>query len=236
MRVQLSTQSFDVQQRLLQQDQLWLDRHIESSGHLEKPYHQSAERYLADRLSKDRLTDGTDCRFELFCGGVRRHPAGPDVCLCNRPVITVEKCQKVLGKITLVRLVQGAHDAKINGPVLSVRTNEYVSRVHVRMKETVAKSLGEKDLDSIVCQLFHIDTSIADGIDIADRNAADPFHHHDIAPCMLPIDLRDIDDVRVGEIVSQLSRIGSFAHQVHLVINGLVVFVDDLNRTQAPAF
>src|SRR5690606_29288002 len=80
-----------------------------------------------------------------------------------------------------------------------------------------------------------VDAGAAHGVDVADGNAVDALHHHDVAPRVVPVHARHVQQVRVAEVVAQLAGVGTLAYQVELVVDGLVELADHLRRSQPPA-
>ena len=67
-------------------------------------------------------------------------------------VIAVKECNKVFCQVSLIFLIQRAHNTKINGDVLRVirmfAANKDISRMHVCMEEAIAENLRKKHLDA----------------------------------------------------------------------------------------
>jgi hypothetical protein len=103
--VELPPEALDVQQRLLQQDQLRLDHHVEAPRDLEQAQQHGAEGNVLQRLVEDRLADGAHRGFHFVDARVGRHPAGIDVQLGDAPVVAVEDGQEILGEVVLVARV-----------------------------------------------------------------------------------------------------------------------------------
>src|SRR5690606_35198296 len=79
LRIELAAQPFDIEQRLLQQYQLWLYFHVEASRRIEKPHRDLREGYLGERLAEDGFADRSHGRLEFVYAGVGWYPAGVDV-------------------------------------------------------------------------------------------------------------------------------------------------------------
>ncbi len=75
LRIELTADAFDVEQRFLQQHQLRLHFHIEAARGAEQVKQHMAERDLRQRLLEDGFAHGTDSEFEIFDVGIGRHPA-----------------------------------------------------------------------------------------------------------------------------------------------------------------
>src|SRR6185295_16237838 len=117
-------------------------------------------------------------------------PARIEVSLRHPAVVAVEEREEILREVALVDLGEGAHDPEIEryvaplqrsfGSVGSVPdVDQDVSRVHVRMKEPVAKHLGEEYLDTGTRERGNIDAPRAQLVDLGDRRSMHPLHHHD---------------------------------------------------------
>ena len=82
-------------------------------------------------------------------------------------VVAPKERQEILREIALVLLGQRAHDAEVQRDVLAavrrVDGDENVARVHVGVKEAVAKHLGEKDLDAGARQPLDVDALLDAG-------------------------------------------------------------------------
>src|SRR5438105_9094050 len=89
--VELASQAFDVEQRLLQQHELGLDLDVEAPRGLEQAQQQPAEVDFLQRPREYRLADRADRRLELVDPRVRRHPAGVEVRLRHAAIVAVEE-------------------------------------------------------------------------------------------------------------------------------------------------
>src|SRR5579863_3441679 len=149
LRIQLAPQALDVEQRLLQQNQLRLDLHIEAARDLEQPQQDAAEGDVLQRPVEDRLEHGAHRRLHLFDARIGGHPAGLEVQLGHAAVVAVEDREEVLRQVVLVARIERADDAEVDGRVARVlrilRQHEDVPRVHVGVEEIVAEHLGEED-------------------------------------------------------------------------------------------
>ena len=100
--VQLPAQALDVEQRLLQQDQLRLERAVEAPRVSNSRSSTVAEGDVLQRLVEDRLADRAHGRLDLVDARVARHPAGFDVQHGDAPVVAIEEREEVLGQVVLV--------------------------------------------------------------------------------------------------------------------------------------
>ena len=179
----------------MQQHQLRLYRHIETPSNLEQTNHQVAKRDLTDRPGKDRFADRAYSGLEFFRAGGGRHPARAQVSHGDCPIITVKKSKQVLSKIAFIGFGERAHDAKIDCPILALRADKNITRMHIGMKEAITKGLSKKDLNAVMGQLAQIYASGPDRIDIAYRNTLDTLHHQNLATAVVPIDLGHVDHI-----------------------------------------
>ncbi len=236
IRIELASEPLDVEQRLLQQHQLRLHARVEAPRGLEQIEQQAAEGDVLERALEDRFAHAADRRFEFIDAGMLGHPFRLHVQFGDAAVIAVEESEEVLRQIALVLGAQRAHDAEIDGDVLSLRADEDVARMHVSVEEVVAEHLGEEDLHAAFGELLEVDVMAAQRVDVADGNAVDTLHHHDVLARVRPEYFGHIENGRVGEIAAQLRGVGCFAHQIELVHDGFFVFGDHFARTQAAPF
>ncbi len=154
-------------------------------------------------------------------------------------VVAVEEREEVLGEVALVLRAQRADDAEVDGGVFRVLRvvdqHEDIARVHVGMEEVVAKHLREKNLHAVFRELLDVGPGGAQRLHVADRRAEDALLHQHLGPAVVPVDLGHVQHVRVFEVALELRRVCGLAHQVELVDDRVLVFVDDLERPQALA-
>src|SRR5438132_13908538 len=74
--VELAPETFDVEQRLLQHDELRLDLDVEAAGGLEQLQQYAPEGDLLERPVENRLAHRADRAFEFIDARVGGHPAG----------------------------------------------------------------------------------------------------------------------------------------------------------------
>ncbi len=240
MRIQFPAQSFHVQQRLLQQDQLRLDLHVEATGDLEQAQQDLAERDVLERPVEDRLAHRAHGRFHLIHPRVGRHPARFQVQGGHAPVVAIEDRQKVLCQVMLVPRIERTHDAEVHGRIAwvfrIVDRDEDISRVHVGVKEVMAEHLGEKYLHPVLGQPADVGAGGPQPGHVADGHAVYALHDHDVQAAIIPIHLGHVQQVRPLEITLQLRGVRRLAHQIQLIENRLFVLGHDLARTQAAPF
>ncbi len=196
LRIELPTDSFDLQQRLLDQHQLRLDLRIESLRRLEQADQHLAEGNFFERLVCDRLADRSHRRLELIDAHVRWDPAGIQVQLRDASIVVIEERREVGRQIVLIARFERADDAEIDGRIAWVlgiiEQHEDVAWVHVGMEEVVAECLRKEDLDTVLREPLNIGAATLQLLDIVDEHAMHALHHHDILAAKVPIDLRDI--------------------------------------------
>ena len=93
---------FDVEQRLLQQDQLRLNLHVEAARGLEQAQQHLREGDFLERLVEYGLANGAHRRFELVDSRSLGNPAGLDVQGRDARVVAIEKCHEIFRQIMLV--------------------------------------------------------------------------------------------------------------------------------------
>ena len=113
IRIELSAQTFDIEQGFLQQHQLRLDLDIEAARGLEQAHQDQTERNLLERPIKKGLANRPDRSFKGLHPGAGRHPARLDMQFGHPSVVTPKKRQEVLCQVVLVEIRQRAHDAEI---------------------------------------------------------------------------------------------------------------------------
>ena len=138
-----------------------------------------------------------------------RHPARLDVQLGDAPVIAIEKSREILGQIALIEFTQRPHDAEIHrreartGAVLAGQDEE-ISRMHVGVKEMVAKHLGKKDLDAALGEHLEIDTGAPETFAVADMQPVHALHYQHVFAGVIPEHFRHVHAIGIGEVASQL--------------------------------
>ena len=143
--------------KFLQHHELGLDFHVEAACRLKQPHQDAAERNVFERPRKNRFAHGANGGFEFIDARLCGHPARFDVHFSDAPIVAPEKSEEVVRQIMFVDRRQRAHDAEVERDVLAVGGDEYVARMHVGMKKTVAEDLGEKYFDARARELLQID-------------------------------------------------------------------------------
>ncbi len=234
--IELTAQSLDVEQRLLQQHELRLDLDIEASRGLEQAHQHQPQRQLLQRPVEERLAAGAHRRLEFLDPRMTRHPSGLDVQFGHPAVVAPEEGEEVLRQVVLVELGQRADDAEVERDVAvevgAFTTDQDVARMHVGMKEAMAEHLREEDLDAFARQLLQVDAGLAHLVHASDRNAVHALHRQHVHGAGTPVHLGHPQQTRVGEIAAQLIGVGALADQVELVVQVMVELVDHLQRPQ----
>ena len=90
------------------------------------------------------------------------------------------------------------------------------------MKEAITKHLRKKDLDACLSQLGDIDASVAQPINLADRQAVHALHGEDGGGAIIPHHLRHPEYLASFspwcEITSQLTTVRRLAQQIEFVM------------------
>src|SRR5258705_1460901 len=133
--IELTSKSLDVEQRLLQQDELWLHFHVELARRLKQRYQEMAEGNFLERFFENRFAYLPYDVFELRDLGFFRNPSGLDMQPRDLAVVLVEEREQVAREIVLIVARQAADDRAIDCDVAWIlrvgSIDEDVSRVHV---------------------------------------------------------------------------------------------------------
>ena len=237
--VELAAQSFDIEQRLLQQHQLRLNLHLKAARGLEQAHQHHAQRNFRQRAVKVGLAHGANGGFKFFHPRVRWHPARLHMQGRHTLVVAAEKGQKVLRQIFLVELGQRANDAKVQRDIapeaIGLQADHDVSRVHVRMEETITKHLGKENGHAITRQLGDVNTGVTQTLHLTDGHALHALHHHHIGVAVIPVNLGDQHQIQPFHIAAQLRGIGGFTDQIQLVMQIVVELGNDFSGLEALA-
>ena len=114
----------------------------------------------------------------------------------------------------------------------AVRGDEDVARVHVGMEVGVAEDLREEHLDAGAREPRDVDARLAQPIDLPDRDAGHPLHHHHFGAAVVPVHRGDEQERRVLEVAAQLRAVRRLAREVELVAQRLLELGDDRARPQ----
>ena len=107
--------------------------------------------------------------------------------------------------------------------------------MHVAVKKTIAKHLGEKYRHAITREFFHVHPGIAQALGLTNRHTLHALHHHHIGHAVVPNHFRNHDQIKPRHVASQLGCAGGFAQQVKLVVQVLVKLGHHLARFEALA-
>ena len=195
------------------------------------------QRDLLQRPVEDRLADDADLGLELVDARVRRHPARLDVRGRDAVVVAAEEGEEVLREVALVRFRQRAHDAEVERDVLAevrrVDGDEDVAGVHVGVEEAVAEHLREEELDAGARQLLEVDAGLDQPLDLRDRDAAHPLHHHHFAGAPVPVHLgHAAAAASAAKLRRSCEQLAASRDEVELVAQRLLELGDDLARAQ----
>ena len=123
-------------------------------------------------------------------------------------IITPEERQKILCQIAPISISQGADNAKVHAHILanvvSVSSHRNVARMHVGVKKTIAEHLREKYFNAVAGQLFNVDASVAQLVDLVDWRGVQSLHHHHVLLAPVPVHFGHVEQRRAGEIAAQL--------------------------------
>ncbi len=133
----------------MQQYQLWLDFYAEAAGRLKQAQQHPTKGDFFQRPVKDRLANRTYCRLKFIHAGIFGRPAGFDMHFGDAFVIAAEEGDEILCKVVFVDIGERAHDAEIQRDIAAIRRHLDVARMHVGVKEPVAKYLRVENLDPV---------------------------------------------------------------------------------------
>ena len=66
----------------------------------------------------------------------------------NATVVTLEEGQEILRQVVFVDFVERADNAKVQRYITAIARHQDVARVHIGMKETVAKNLRKENFNA----------------------------------------------------------------------------------------
>src|SRR5262249_11528114 len=156
----------------------------------------------------NRLQHRADGGFHLVHARVGWDPTRLYVQQSHAAVVAVKHGQEVFRQGVLIAGIQSSHDAEVDRGITriagGVHHHEDVAGVHVRMKEVVAEHLGEEDADAVFSQQRDVGSHRLQSFHVADGDAVYALHHHHVDTAVVPIDLRDVEEVGAGEIAFEL--------------------------------
>ena len=125
-------------------------------------------------------------------------------------VIAGEKPVQHLRQILPGIAVQSAHNAEIDHMNHAIIVDKDVSRMQIRVKETIAEDLQEKRLGEVCDDDFVIQPVIRRRVPLVHWGRIDPRRRHDAPPGAKPVDIGHRKGRLVCEIVAQFVRRGGF--------------------------
>ena len=129
-------------------------------------------------------------------------------------VILLKNGQQVAGEVVQILLIQLPHDGAVDSHIPRVfrrrAVDKNVAGMHVRMKKTVAKHLGEKDFNPALGEQFDVNLLLFKRRDVAYRHAVNSLTHHHLLAGQWPVHFWHIDKIARLEVSPQLRRVGSF--------------------------
>ncbi len=222
LRVELAADAFDIEQGLLQQDQLRLQRQLVALGHAEQLEQYLGQGDLRQRTGEVRLADRTCRRFEFVDTHVGGHPARFDVQLGDTPVVAVEDGHEVLGQVVLIFLRELAHDAEVQRDEARIESprrvaiDPDVAGVRIGMEEVVAEYLGVEHPHALGRQRLAVDAGGIQGENVVRRDAVHPFERERALAGVAPDHFRHVQIVGVQPETPQHAGVGALALQVEL--------------------
>src|SRR5204862_4458367 len=125
-----------------------LELDADTARGMQQGYVRPSEDDVLQGPVEERFAHGAKRALELGHARIGRHPARLEMRSRHAGVIASEKTEEVLREILLVHLGERAHDAEVERDIAALGRHQDVSRMHVRVKETVAEHLSEEDLDA----------------------------------------------------------------------------------------
>ena len=235
--IELPAQALDVEQRLVQQQHLRLQVHVEFLGGGEDPAQDPSEAAFAQRPGEDRLPDDPEGSLQVLGARIGRDPSPVQVQPRQARIVLLEEGQQRLAQVVMVALVEYSHDAEIHGGVAGVLriadVHEHVSGMHVGMEEAVPEHLGEKDLHAPGGQLRNVHAGVLERLHVPDGGAVYALHDQHVRSTVVPVHGRHVDDVGAGKAALQARGVGPLAGQVQFVAERALIFLDDFDQAQA---
>ena len=234
IRIQHAPHALDIEQRFLQHHQLRLYRNIELARYIKQTHQHLSERNFRNRPAKIRLAHRAHGGGQLVQRCIRRNPARLNVCIGHATIIAVEKSQEIDRQIVSIDFGQGADNAAIKRNIVTtlraLGANEYIPRMHIRMKKSVAKHLCEENLHAVTRQTFQVHIHLGQRIQVRHWHAIHPLHHHHAPRGVIPADFRHGDQIAALHIVAQLAGVGRLALQIQFLMQMALYLRNHLNR------
>ena len=227
LRIQQPAHAFDVEQRLLQQDQLRLQGEFVFLRGAEDLDQHFGQRDFRQRPGEVRLADRARGRFQFVDADMRRNPAGLHVKLGDAAIVAIEDRHEILGEVVLVLARQLADDAEIDRDearvVLArrVAVDPDVAGVRIGVEEVVAEHLGVEHAHAFRGQRAAIDAGGVQRGDVVAGNAVHAFEREHALGGMAPDHVRHIQIRRILAVLAHPEpadhrRVGALALQVEL--------------------
>ena len=154
-------------------------------------------------------------------------------------VVAAEYAEQVAREVVLIGVAETANNGAVYRNISGVRRvggiYKNIAGVHVSVKKTVAKNLGEKDFYTAFSQQFQISSARLQFRHIGDWYAADALHDKNVAAGIVPVNLRHMQQFAVFKVATQLTGIRRFAAQIQFIEYDQLVICDHFHRTQASA-
>ncbi len=235
--VEQPAHALDVEQGLLQQQQLRLDRQLVAVRDLEQLDQHLAQRDLRQRAGEVRLAHRAHRGLEVVDPDVGRHPAGLDVQHRDPAVVAPEHGVEVRRQVPLVGVRQRAHDAEVQGDeariVPALRIDPDVAGVGVGMEEVVAEHLLVEQAHALGRELAPVDAGRVERGDVVGRDAVHALEGQHAVARQFPDHLGHLQVVRVGEVAPQQAGVGALALQIELVAQSALDLGHQFQRLDA---
>ena len=225
--VEIGRDAFLHHHRLLQQQQVRLDRHVEVAGDGEQPFEHPPDADVLDRQAPDRLSDGPQRGRELLGIVVRRHILRLEVNFRDARVIGGDQAVEDFGQPAPGARVDPSHDPEVDRRQPPVGKHEQIALVEVGMEEAVDHGLAQEGADEDSGERLRI---VAGGDQVGapgQLDPVDPLERQHPARGPLPVDLGDVEAALRDHILLQLAGAGALALKVELAPGPLAEMGDD---------
>ena len=189
--------------------------HVELLGHREDLTQDAAEGDLRQRAIENGLADGAAGLGEGALVLDPRHETGIEEDIRDTGIVAAQEPHEHACEMTAAVEVEPAHDAEIQGHDVAARVDQHVARMHVTVKEAVAKHLVEEDGRRLLEDLVRVVAGLHQPFGLVDRQAVHSLEGGHAPGGTLPVDLRDSKARIVGAVLGQLRRSGGFEPEVH---------------------
>ena len=107
-----------------------------------------------------------------------------------------EQIARQIVKILFIELADnGAVHSNISRVIWLAAVHKNITRVHVGVKKTVAKYLGEENFNAAFSQQFQIDLFPLEGVNVANRHTVNALADHYVLAGQRPVHLRDVNQL-----------------------------------------